>query len=67
MSFGALLEQGIEANGRVVWVVNNFKGSELKYESYSECSSRTSCDVVKFAMRYFITLVITLDIFCDTH
>ncbi len=66
MSFDTLLEPRIEGNGRVVWVVNNFKGSELKYESYSECSSRTSCAAVMFEMRYFITLFITLDIFCDT-
>ncbi len=53
MSFDTFLEPRIEGNGRVVWVVNNFKGSELKYESYSECSSRTSCAAVKFEMRYF--------------
>ena len=31
MSFDTLLEPGNEGNGRVVWVVNIFKGSELKY------------------------------------
>lgn len=33
MSFDTLLEPGNEGNGRVVWVVNNFKGSELKYKA----------------------------------
>ena len=31
MSFGTLLEQRIETNGRAVWIVNIFKCSELKY------------------------------------
>ena len=33
MSFDTVLEPGIEGNGRVVWVVNNFKGLELKYRA----------------------------------
>jgi hypothetical protein len=31
MGFDTLLKQEIEGNGRMVWVVNIFKGLELKY------------------------------------
>lgn len=33
MSFDTFLEPRIDAGGRAVWVVNNFKGSELKYRA----------------------------------
>ena len=66
MSIGALLEQKINTGWKVVWVVNNFKGLELKYGSNRDGYCRTMLLNGDRCLSS-ITLRITLDIFSETH